>query len=900
MPIIARAQETLVDLTDGYSVILTSEAYTFLGTTKHAIAGTCSTEVVAMRGGDQIPCSVDISKATMPTGITLSKGNTSLLAPKIIITASTNFETPGDVILPVSISGTDIVINKQFSVSIAFTGATGPKGPQGVKGDTGATGAQGPKGADGVSPTVSVTKSGTKTTISITDKTGTHTQVVNDGTNGTPGAKGADGRTPYFHVKYSNDGGSTFTSNSGETVGTYIGTCTDYNLSDPTSVSSYKWARIKGDTGATGAQGPKGADGSQGVSVSKIVTYYKLQASSASAPASPASSTSGWSTTEPAFSAGSTNTLYTCEQSTYSNGSVVWGSVQKSSSYEAAKEAYNKSVTAQNTANSANNNANAIKNNIYVPNTTTINGGKIATGSIKAAQIDVDNLFAQTINATGSISGAEINTKRGSIGGWSLGSNIIYSGDANSGTSSGSVTLSTADFTRTIGGASRGGLRFAMGSNFGVDKNGVLYANAAVISGTIEADSGKIAGWRLDSDFIWKDYDDGTYIYRRMLCGSDNHDYLLVKKMLKSNNNIEEYPFWVHRDGALHAEDADITGSVTARYINIQDDINMYRNSYGVSDGPITMFRYVNSSQTQSGTGGYRDLYVGAGQLENLIFGNFAYNSTVVSASTISIGSTNILGVNDLSCYTIHCAAIANTGDIWTATLHASWLISEINGVPKFRVNPNDGIVETGSIIDMHGFGANIDAEDYNVRLSYNQYGDGRAFNVTGGNGGTETALVCCAPSGGRTIYFYANESTKGIYLQGGSVAGSAMHVTSKGPQWYGTVHNWSDIRLKKNVTDTEVTNALDVIDKLRVRSFDWKADDSHQKIGFIADEVEQVDKALTTGGGYDEQGNISAKSIDGFYLQGYEIKAIQELKSIVDKLSKENEELRALISKTA
>jgi len=270
MPIIARAQETLVDLTDGYSVILTSEAYTFLGTTEHAIAGTCSTEVIAMRGGDQIPCSVDISKATMPTGITLSKGNTSLLAPKIIIAASTNFETPGDVILPVSISGTDIVINKQFSVSIAFTGAQGPKGatgaqgPQGVKGDTGATGAQGPKGADGVSPTVSVTKSGTKTTISITDKTGTHTQVVNDGTNGTPGAKGADGKTPYFHVKYSNDGGSTFTSNSGETVGTYIGTYTDYNSADSTSVSSYTWARIKGDTGATGAQGPKGATGAQG------------------------------------------------------------------------------------------------------------------------------------------------------------------------------------------------------------------------------------------------------------------------------------------------------------------------------------------------------------------------------------------------------------------------------------------------------------------------------------------------------------------------------------------------------------------------------------------------------------------------------------------------------------
>ena len=147
------------------------------------------------------------------------------------------------------------------------------------------------KGEDGISPTVSVSKTGSTTTISITDKNGTHTQTVLDGTNGTPGAKGADGRTTYFHVKYSNDGGKTFTANSGETVGTYIGTCTDYNSADPTSVSSYTWARIKGDTGATGAQGPKGATGAQGpkgvkgdtgISVTLTVDEWYLSTSSGS------------------------------------------------------------------------------------------------------------------------------------------------------------------------------------------------------------------------------------------------------------------------------------------------------------------------------------------------------------------------------------------------------------------------------------------------------------------------------------------------------------------------------------------------------------------------------------------------------------------------------------------
>ena len=126
------------------------------------------------------------------------------------------------------------------------------------------TGEKGADGKDGFSPTVSVSKSGNTTTISITDKTGTHTQTVKDGTNGTPGTPGSDGRTPYIHVKYSDDGGKTFTSNSGETVGDYIGICTDYNVGDPSSVGSYTWAKIKGDTGSKGDKGATGATGPQG------------------------------------------------------------------------------------------------------------------------------------------------------------------------------------------------------------------------------------------------------------------------------------------------------------------------------------------------------------------------------------------------------------------------------------------------------------------------------------------------------------------------------------------------------------------------------------------------------------------------------------------------------------
>lgn len=52
--------------------------------------------------------------------------------------------------------------------------------------------------------------------------------------------------------------------------------------------------------------------------------------------------------------------------------------------------------------------ADEIKENIYSPNTTTIDGGKITTNSIKAEQIDVANLFAQDITASGTITGAKL------------------------------------------------------------------------------------------------------------------------------------------------------------------------------------------------------------------------------------------------------------------------------------------------------------------------------------------------------------------------------------------------------------------------------------------------------------------------------------------------------------
>lgn len=79
------------------------------------------------------------------------------------------------------------------------------------------------------------------------------------------------------------------------------------------------------------------------VDIVSTTRYYKLQSSTAAAPSKPtANPPSGWSKTEPTYTAGSTNTLYFVDCTVFSNATFAYSDVSKSSSYEAAKEAYNK------------------------------------------------------------------------------------------------------------------------------------------------------------------------------------------------------------------------------------------------------------------------------------------------------------------------------------------------------------------------------------------------------------------------------------------------------------------------------------------------------------------------------------------------------------------------------
>lgn len=214
-----------------------------------------------------------------------------------------------------------------------WTKIQGPQGTQGLQG------IQGPKGADGKDgkttyfhikySAVSNPTSASQMTETPSKYIGTYvdfTQTDSDdpkkyswqqlegsqgpqGKQGISGTNGADGKTSYLHIKYSNDGGKTFTGNSGEDIGAYIGTCVDYAKDDPTSVGTYKWAKIKGEAGA------KGDKGDTGKGVKSTSVAYQVSTSGTTVP------TGTWSGSVPSASAGQylwTRTIITYTDNTTS------------------------------------------------------------------------------------------------------------------------------------------------------------------------------------------------------------------------------------------------------------------------------------------------------------------------------------------------------------------------------------------------------------------------------------------------------------------------------------------------------------------------------------------------------------------------------------------------------
>lgn len=265
MVVRASSQITLIDLTDGYSVFLTNDNTTFLGSTT-SVEGTqtATTKIMALRGGDQIACTIGAISG-LPSGISaVSDGKSP--EPTITITATSALTSSGSFTIPILIG--DITINKVFTWSIAFKGSTGVPGASVTVSSTAVTyqvsssGVTAPTGS-WVSSVPTVPDGQylwTKTIVNYSDsKSTTAYSVSRSGTNGSNGTSVTVSSTSVTYQA----GSSGVTTPTGSWVaappvvaeGQYLWTKTVVVYSDGKSTTSYSIGRI----------GTNGSDGEDGI-----------------------------------------------------------------------------------------------------------------------------------------------------------------------------------------------------------------------------------------------------------------------------------------------------------------------------------------------------------------------------------------------------------------------------------------------------------------------------------------------------------------------------------------------------------------------------------------------------------------------------------------------------------
>lgn len=223
MEIKSADQITIIDVTDAYSVMLTSEAYTFVGGSGGVTAGaTCSTEALAFCGSNQCPTvNVTASEIVCPTGVSATVENSGTSKVKITFKTTATISAACEATIPVAVDG--ITVNKKFSFAVAKAGTNGTNGTSvsvkstSVTYQVGTSGTDKPTGA--WSATVPTVPNGqflwTKTVVTYSDEKSTTSYSVSyKGTNGANGKNGADAIT----MSITSSNGTVFKNNAGSTV----------------------------------------------------------------------------------------------------------------------------------------------------------------------------------------------------------------------------------------------------------------------------------------------------------------------------------------------------------------------------------------------------------------------------------------------------------------------------------------------------------------------------------------------------------------------------------------------------------------------------------------------------------------------------------------------------------
>jgi len=267
---------------------------------------------------------------------------------------------------------------------------------------------------------------------------------------------------------------------------------------------------------------------------------------------------------------------------------------------------------------------------------------------------------------------------------------------------------------------------------------------------------------------------------------------------------------------ALEAGRAGCTLTGTTSSLTANSRLYLSNNAYGTYPGSVTWVYGNNDAAAQYAqeSGAHKWFHAASGTAGNAI--TFTQAMTLDASGNLGIGTTS--PTNRLS-------VSGSTGTIASFTNGATADFSIICG---------------SSITSLDAGGANILAfqtgvtervridSTANFLVAQTIQGPANSYSMcygAGNTGGLDLSHLNGAASGTMYERFNYNATTIGSITQNGTT-GVLYNITS-------------DQRLKENIVDAPAASSL--IDDIQVRSFDWKSDGSHQRYGFIAQELVAV-----------------------------------------------------------
>jgi hypothetical protein len=547
---------------------------------------------------------------------------------------------------------------------------------------------------------------------------------------------------------------------------------------------------------------------------------------------------------------------------------------------------------------------------IYKSGTTNIDGGRIDTGSITAAQITMTDAAGQDASDLGMLSGGGVALRADKMwirssgvsgdGVWSNNHTPFYVDDTGNFSLKSAFTWDGTDLnidgniksTSTIEAQN---FEYDSGSSTIEFGTGVSIVNVPCVMG-VESTAKAGAG------FI------GTTVGVGGRSTDTSGD---VGGVYGDNGASGSNKGWLgHRTAGVKATSGIIDGSLTCASFSVGTKaLNL--NAHGItfpagtpSSGDYLKFNSLSGGvatlewAAASGGGGSGTI-TGVTAGTNLSGGGTSGNVTLnVSTAAVSNGAATIPSGNDVYDFVTGLNYSTTTGTVTGVTATAP-IISSGGTTPVISATTAaiaDGGTGLATADQIHtfvtGFGYTTNVGDItSVTAGSGLTGGGTSGDATVNVGATNASIAVAANgisvnlghfntgnlSEGSNLYYTdarvatvlsgaistGNISTTGTITASGVVTGSDVTATS-------------DIRLKTNVQTIE--NGLDKVSKMRGVTFD-KVEGSSS--GVIAQELEQIAPELVKDGEY--------KSVAYGNLVGYLIEAIKELKDKVEELENGN-----------